>query len=176
MEITLAMVVSLDGKITDKNGEVYSWTSTEDQARYKALRSEYPVIIMSRKIYDEVKSKIVLSPEKLRIVMTRHATKYLDLNVANQLEFTSLSPTVLIQNLEKRGYTRVLLSTGSELSASFLKSRLVSRLILTIEPVILSVGLPLVGPGLEGVKLELIKFERLNERGTLLCEYRVLSS
>ncbi len=176
MEITLAMVTSLDGRITDKNGEVYSWTSTEDQVRYKALRDEYSVIIMSRKIYDEVKSKIVLSPKKLRIIMTREASKYQDLNVPNQLEYSSLSPTEIVQDLAKRGYTRVLLSTGSELSASFLKEGLVTRFILTIEPVILGEGLPLVAGVIERVKLELISMERLNDQGTLLCDYRVLKS
>jgi dihydrofolate reductase len=70
------------------------------------------------------------------------------------------------------GYKAALLGGGANLNSLFLKHRLISEIILTIEPKIFGTGLSLFSQELEA-DLKLLDFKKLNEN-TLMLKYQVI--
>jgi dihydrofolate reductase len=175
MEITLAMVMSVDGKTTRGNDvNIYSWTSSEDQKHFFALRDSFSVIIMGRKTFAAARQLMTLSPDKLRLVVTRNPEQFANEAIPGQLEFTGSSPSEIIEVLEGRGYSRALLVGGQQLNEAFMAMNTVTHLWLTVEPIVLGEGNSLLGNNRIDAKLQLDSVEKLNERGTLLFKYTVL--
>jgi dihydrofolate reductase len=175
MEITLAMVMSADGKTTRGNDpNIYSWTSVEDQRHFFALRDSYNVIIMGRKTFEAARHVIKLSPQTLRLVVTSTPERFESEAVPEQLEFVDNEPSKVVASLEARGYSRALLVGGQQLNAAFVRANLINHLVLTVEPIMLGEGNTLFGEEALDVKLALDSVEKLNEKGTLLFKYTVL--
>ena len=89
------------------------------------------------------------------------------------VEFSSLSPMRLAQSLKKQGCTTALLAGGPRLGAAFFKAKLVSELILTIEPKLFGGGLPVLEGPIGRPKLSLLSVKKLNRAGTMLLRYKV---
>ena len=175
MKITMVMLMSLDGKTTRGNeADVRAWASAEDQAYFTSLIQQSRLIIMGRETYDAVKTHIRLSSDKLRVVLTRRPELYESKAVAGQLEFSTDTPTELMQKLEKRGFQELLLLGGSTTNAAFFQVELVDELYLTIEPTMFGSGKSLVHEQVSDISLQLISVKQLNERGTLLLIYKIL--
>ncbi len=178
MKITLAMVMSIDGKTTRGNdSKIYTWTSREDQAHFRTLISLSSAIIMGRQTFLASKDIIMsrLTSKTLRLVVTNHPEKYANLVVPGQLEFTQNQPQEIIDVLKSRGYTKALLVGGHRLNDTFFKSQLVDDLILTVEPNIFGLGNSLIlGKSLLDITLKLISHKTLNAQGTLLLHYQII--
>ena len=174
MKVILAMVQSLNGKITKEDeNDIHSWTSQEDQDYFYSLIQQNTLIVMGSGTYTAVHPKP--QAERLRVVLTRNPQKYKQEEIPNQLEFTEKSPKDLIQDLEKRGYSQMLLVGGSAINTLFFKESLIDELWLTLEPRIFGKGKSIVGLENLDVSLELLKMEELNSIGTLLLKYKVNS-
>ncbi len=175
MFITLAMVISVDGKITEgENADVRKWTSQEDKEHFNGLIKNNNLIIMGRNTYIAAKPIIKLSPKKLRVVLTKHPKQYKKEAVPGQLEFTSDTPKKLVEKLKARGYKKALLAGGGHTNTAFLKENLVNKLLLTVEPKIFGSGKPLVTNELMHVHLQLKSGKKLNSKGTLLLTYDIV--
>lgn len=175
MKITLAMVISVDGKTTkgsEKN--VREWSSDDDQQHFQNLKSKNQVIIMGRKTYAQVKNQLKLSSSILRVVVTKYPEKFATSTVKEQLEFTSDTPECIVDKLIAKGYQKALLVGGHELNTGFLRAKLVNELVLTIEPVLFGDGLSLIASNLSEVRLQLISINQLNKQGTLVCRYKII--
>lgn len=174
MQITLAMVMSADGRTTKGDDpNIYSWTSPEDQEHFFSLIAKNNLIIMGRKTYESAAEKIRLSPERLRMVMTKNPDSYADSAVKGQLEFSNEPPVELIRRLDANGFTRALLVGGETLNWYFLKAGLVDELLLTVEPQLFGSGAGLFSGPLDSLKLELLEQKQLNDQGTMLIRYKV---
>ncbi len=172
MKVILVMVSSLDGKITKhQDPRIASWTSAEDKRLFAALIKKSALIVMGAKTYETAKDRIKLEPGKLRIVMTHGPKKYHA--VPGMLEFTDESPRVLVQRLKKQ-YHAMLLVGGGEISALFLKAKLVNELYLTLEPILFGTGKPMISPISLDLSLKLISSKKLNARGTLSLIYTII--
>ncbi len=108
------------------------------------------------------------------IVMTSEPAKYKELEVPGQLEFSDKSPTQLSARLDEQGYKNMLLVGGPHIATSFLKEQLVDELWLTIEPKIFGTGGNFVIDENLDVDLQLLSFEKVNARGTLIAKYSVI--
>jgi len=174
MKITLAMVMSGDGRTTrGDDPNIYSWTSPEDQEHFFSLIAENNLIIMGRKTYESAAEKIRLAPERLRVVMTKSPDSYADFVVKGQLEFSDEEPAALIDRLDEKGFAHALLVGGETLSWHFLKAGLVDELLLTVEPQLFGSGAGLFSGPLDSLRLELLEQKQLNEQGTVLFRYKV---
>ena len=170
----MATVCSINGKMTKgKDPNIYKWTSEEDKKLFFSLIAKNNLIVMGSKTYEAARDKIKLSPDKLRIVLTRNPKKYADKEVLGSLEFSSEAPQALVERLEKRGFEKMLLVGGGEINSLFLKAKLVDELHLTIEPFIFSKGRDLVADDRLDISLTLVKMARLNKKGTLYLRYKV---
>ncbi len=177
MFINLAMVSSVDGKITKGSmSDIADWTSEEDKEHFASLIKKNDLIIMGKNTYIAAKPIMKLTPKKLRIVITSKPEQYAKETIPNQLEFTSDSPNKLIKKLEKRGYKKALLVGGSHTNAAFLKKNLVDKLLLTVEPKLFAAGKPLIAEENLNINLQLKQGKKLNARGTLLLTYDIVKS
>lgn len=174
MKIILVMVMSLDGKITrGEDSHIHTWTSVEDQQYFSSVIEKHNAIIMGRKTYITARSGMKLSPDRLRIVVTKNPEKYRKQEIPGQLEFTKNNPREIVHNLEKRGYTNALLVGGESLNTAFFKEKLIDELWVTIEPIIIGQGHELLSQMEFDTHLQLVRMEKLNQKGTLLLQYKV---
>jgi dihydrofolate reductase len=172
MEVTLAVVMSLNGKLTrGDEPNVHAWSSVEDWRHFKRLLAEHDVIILDRNTYEVVKPEP--EPTRLRLVLTHNPALYQEFAVPGQLEFRGGSPTTLIAQLQSEGYKKVLLAGGSQTTSDFLALGLVDDVYLTFEPLLFGSGRPLLSGKHLDVALRLQEIKQLNEQGTFLAHYKV---
>lgn len=170
----MVAVCSINGKITKgSDPNIYKWTSREDKKLFYSLLARNNLIVMGSKTYEAARDKIRLSPDKLRIVLTRNPKKYVGEKILGSLEFSSETATDLVERLEEKGYSKMLLAGGGEINSLFFKSKLVDELHLTIEPFIFSKGRDLISKDFIDVSLKLMKIKKLNTKGTLHLMYKV---
>ena len=174
MKITLAMVLSVDGKSTKWDLPDQSWASEEDKTHLIKLISENDLILMGGKTYETAKKHIKPKAGKLRIVITHNPERFSGDQMENQLEFTNRPIPELIQTLESRGFKQMLLLSGEGLNKQFFEAGLINEIILTVEPVIFGRGRGIVAEANLDLKLKLLSFEKLNDQGTVLLHYQVL--
>lgn len=174
MKVKLVMVTTINGKMTrGKDNDIYKWTSKEDQEQFFSLIEKSNLIVMGRKTYEAAKPYMKLVPGKLRIVMTKKPKKYQSQQMNGQLEFSSESPKALVTRLEKMGYEEMLLVGGSKIAADFFRYKLIQHVTLTLEPYLFGHGEKFIDNNDLQVNLKLIKFQKINSRGTLLLDFQV---
>lgn len=171
MLVVLAVVSSIDGRLTKGDLSPRFWASVEDQNLFKKWLSEFPIIVMGRKTYEAAKPFIQLSRNNTRIILTRNPEKFKDQETPGQLEFSSEKAVDLIGRLKRAGIEKVILVTGEEINSEFLDNNLIDELWLTLEPQIFGKGKSMAGELAKTVNLELVEFQKINEKGTLLLKY-----
>src|SRR6185437_9915820 len=179
INITAIIVTSVGGRYTKGTGKnIYEWSSPEDFAHFSAVRSQHTLIVMGSGTFEHVKeyeqAGLKAEKGKLRIIMTENPDRYKSFTVPGQMEFTSETPQELVSRLEQAGYTKMLFVSGGKLLASFLKERLIDQLLLTIEPLLFGTGAILGDDPNLDITLQLQEMKRLNERGTLVLQYKVM--
>lgn len=179
MKITAIAVTSLDGRFT-KNSEknIYHWSSPEDFAHFRSIVEKNNLLVMGSGTYEPVKNikKSGLKPEKerLRVIMTKNPQKYKKFFIPDQMEFTDESPKHLVTRLEKRGYKKMLFVGGRKLFVTFLQTKLIDEMYITIEPQIFGNGDLIQTHKSLDIQLELLSVKKLNKTGTLLLKYKIL--
>lgn len=172
----MIMVTTLNGKTTKGNDpDIYKWTSREDQKYFSSLLKKNNLLVMGSETYEAARKNIKLDSHQLRVVLTRGPGKYKANAVLGKLEFSNESPQQLVKRLENKGFKQMLLLGGGTINTLFLKESLVDELYLTLEPKIFGKGKTLVREGEFAILLELINVKRLDQSGTLLLKYKILS-
>ncbi len=84
MYVTLADVISLNGKITKgDNPDIHAWSSVEDWEHFVQLREKHEVIIIDRNTYETVHP--VPEHGRLRIVLTSRPEQFAEDHTPGQL-------------------------------------------------------------------------------------------
>lgn len=170
------MVQTVNGKITEgEDAKVYKWTSLEDKKHFEKLVEKHNLIVMGSNTYEAAKKVIKPVPGKLRIVLTRDPAKYAEQQIPGQLEFKTIPPQELTKWCEENGYSEMLLAGGGQINRLFFNAGLVNELYLTVEPKIFAEGKGIVDEQVELVDMQLLSVEKLNEKGTLLLHYSIIS-
>ena len=115
----------------------------------------------------------MLTPKRVRIVLTRHPKKYKKFSVPKQLEFTNASPSKIIQRLRTQGRKKIILVGGTRTNTTFLKNNLIDEMWITIEPKLFGIGHNLIASTKCNVDLQLNQCKKINAQGTLLLHYIV---
>lgn len=173
MNVTLIAVISVDGKTTkwgDPN--IYKWTSQEDHDNFFSHVESNNFIVMGSKTYEAARSVIRISNNRLTLVLTRNPEKYKNATIPGQLEFTSQNPEAIIKEYEGK-FENLLLTSGGEINTLFFRSKLINRIILTIEPYLFGEGNNILENTKLDINLSLNSVKQLNKKGTLLLDYSV---
>jgi dihydrofolate reductase len=170
--VKLVAVMSLDGKIT-KDTEIHTreWISAEDKQLFADLVAQSDVVISGMKTYRNMLP--AMNKQKPFIIYTRSPDQY---QPTDNVTFTNTDPKSLIDRLHAEGHEHILVSGGREIYSLFLQSHLVDEILLTIEPVIHGSGKSFLAEHALDQPLQLTSIQQLNERGTLLLYYRVVTN
>ena len=146
LEVIYYVASSLDGYIATADGGV-DWlsrfhVSAEDEDAGK-LHASIDALLLGSHTYEfALKLGQWPSPDKPSWVFTKR-----DLPVLHpSITLTSHSPSEVLDDLTKRGFRKAWLMGGGELAASFHASGLISEYIISIFPVLLGSGIPLLAP------------------------------
>ncbi|HEX8746431.1 MAG TPA: dihydrofolate reductase family protein [Pyrinomonadaceae bacterium] len=141
--VILYIAASLDGYIARKDGGI-DWLSMvetpETDYGYADFYRTVDAIVVGSKTYEQALGFDQWPyPGKTTYVFTRRELT----TDRDDVVFTSASPDAVISGIESKGLSRIWLIGGAELTASFLRLRLVDEFIISVIPIILGEGIPL---------------------------------
>ena len=146
LEVIYYVASSLDGYIATADGGV-DWlsrfhVSDEDHGAGKVHASIDALLLGSRTYEFALKLGQWPSPDKPSWVFTKR-----DLPVLHpSITLTSHSPSEVVDDLTKRGFRKGWLMGGGKLAASFHADGLISNYSISVFPVLLGSGIPLLAP------------------------------
>jgi len=165
MTIFIIAALTADGYIGRNAGHNSTvWTGKADKKRFIEITKRAGVVIMGQNTWNTLRKPL---KERLNIVYSPTPLT----GDTTGVEVTMKSPAELLEDLESRGYKEVAICGGSMIYTMFMKSGLVTRLYLTIEPVVFGDGVRLFKEEMD-YRLSLIS-SAVTEEGTLLLEYEV---
>ncbi len=164
MTCFIIAALTADGYIGKNSAHAALWTGKADKRRFIAKTKEAKVMVMGSNTWQTLGGK----PLKDRYHVIYSPTP-ID-NLPAGVETTTKSPAELLRDLEARGYSEVAICGGSQIYTMFMKSGLVTKLYLTVEPIIFGDGVRLFKEDMD-YKLTLVN--STVEEGALLLEYDV---
>jgi dihydrofolate reductase len=167
MTCFIIAALSADGYIArDSSAPSTAWTGKADKKRFVEISKHAGVVVMGQNTWKTFGGRplkdrlnIVYSPERLP-------------DMPEGTETTTKSPSELLTELESRGFKEVAICGGSMIYTMFMKSGLVNKLYLTVEPIIFGDGVRLFKESLDS-RLNLVSCAQ-TEEGALLQEYDVI--
>ncbi|MEM9540743.1 MAG: dihydrofolate reductase family protein [Cyanobacteria bacterium P01_E01_bin.42] len=169
MGVSLFIASSLDGYIARQSGAV-DWLFTDADYGYTEFFAGIDTVIMGRKTYQQIlQFGDYPYSEKQSFVLSDTLVSQKDDNV----EFIGRNSEDLLERL--RESSEVWLVGGGEAIAYFLKHHWIDRLILSVHPIILGEGIPLIlrDANLE-TQLELYE-TKTYESGLLQISYHLVN-
>ncbi|KKT13052.1 MAG: Bifunctional deaminase-reductase domain protein [Candidatus Falkowbacteria bacterium GW2011_GWF2_43_32] len=160
------MAITVDGKIAKDKSQLADWTSREDKKFFVEISKQHGVIMMGENTFKTFPAPL---PGRLNVVFSRADNP----PPITGVKWVKGEPADVLAELEKMGHTSALLGGGAALNSLFLEKKLISEIILTVEPKIFGAGLSLFNKDLEA-NLKLLEVKKLNDN-TLMLHYQVLS-
>ena len=166
MKVTLLMALTLDGKIAKGSDHYPDWTGKEDKKLFARISKKAGVVLMGSRTFDTFGSPL---PDRKNIVLTRKKSR---ISQWDNLVYTDKKPSEILKELEKEGYSNIILAGGAVINSLFAKEKLIDEIIVTISPKIFGYGISLFTEQIS-LDLELKEVERI---GTdLVCiKYNVI--
>lgn len=174
-EIVYHVASSIDGFIADKDGKVDwlndfpSFEDSEVSGDFEAFQNSFDGIVLGGHTYDfALGYGQWMLPNTPSWVFTKRALTVLHLSI----QLTKENPETVIQQMESKGIKRVWLMGGGKLAASFMDAGLVNEIQLSIVPILLGQGIPLIGETSKEPKLTLTENKQYSN-GVVSVTYKV---
>ena len=163
VEVIYSVASSLDGYIATADGSVDWLTPFQRQGEDHGLgelHASVDALLLGSNTYEfALKLGHWPAADKPSWVFTRRALRVLHPSIT----LTAQSPDHVLALLESRGYRRAWLMGGGKLAASFQTGGLISRYDISVFPVLLGSGVPLLAPDAFGANtLHKLKLVRVN--------------
>jgi dihydrofolate reductase len=162
----LLMAQTLDGKIAKHADHFPDWTGKADKQLFVRETRRAGAIIMGSKTYDTIGRPL---PGRRNVVLTRNPER---VSQWENLVYTSLSPSAILEGLEKDGYQRVILAGGARINTLFAEAGLIDEVLVTITPMIFGSGIAMFEDGIGG-DLTLLRVTQIDPERVCL-HYRFL--
>ena len=168
MHTIIVATVTANGFIARGTNELANWSSKEDKKFFVEETKKAGVMIMGRTTFATIGRPL---QGRLIVVLTEKPEE-VEI-VPGSVETASGDLKTVLNGLEARGFTAVVIAGGSNVYGQFLNAGFVNEIALTHEPILFSNGIPLAASLEKEVNLETISVERLGEK-TVLIRYKVL--
>ena len=168
MKTILLMAMTLDGKVARTTTHFPDWTEKEDKALFAKISKQAGVVIMGSRTFETLGRP--LSGRK-NIVMTRQRTRKSEWD---NLVFTDRPPKAILADLEKGGFSEVVLAGGTIINTLFAEARLIDEIMVTVSPLIFGNGLSLFETHIS-MRMKLLEEKRIGEN-TVFLHYQVLKT
>ena len=165
-KVTYSVAMSLDGFIAGPNGEV-DWIIMDPEIDFRAFHSRFDTVLIGRRTFEFVKtSRNVLQPGISTFVFSR------TLNPHDHPDITILAKNVeeTIGALRTQPGKEIWLTGGGSLFLSLAQAKLVDSVEVTIVPVLLGSGTPLISPPSEQITLTL-QSHKIYRSGLIFLKY-----
>ena len=153
--------MTLDGKIARNQKHFPDWTGSDDKRLFVQVTRKAGAVIMGSKTFDTIGEPL---PERKNIVLTRDKTRK---SGHDNLIFTQSSPVSILRDLEKEGFTEVVLAGGSIINSMFARADLINEIIITIAPRVFGTGISLFKDEMD-MQLDLLEMKKMNSNHVLL--------
>jgi dihydrofolate reductase len=161
----MMMAITVDGKIAKDKTQFADWTSREDKKLFVEISKSHRVVMMGENTFKTFPAPL---KERLNVVFTEQKNP----PAQEGVKWVGGEPADILNELEKMGYQSALLGGGAYLNSLFLEKKLITEIIITVEPKIFGTGLSLFNKDLN-VNLKLAEVRKLNDN-TLMLRYQVL--
>ena len=169
MKVIVYSVPTVNGLIAREDENDYNFISDKSWAVYLKTLKEAGVFVMGRRTY-EISLKTGAFPyDCLNVIMTNKEIKN---KWGDKAIFTDKSPKEVLKMLERKGFDRVIV-TGGNLSASFIKEKLVDEIWIDLMPRIFTRGKPLFDGAYFDAELKLLKVKRFSKNEVQL-RYKIV--
>jgi dihydrofolate reductase len=166
--IRCAVAMSLDGYIAGTNGEA-DWIIMDPDIDFNAMWQEFDTLLMGRRTFEVVARGGDGSMPGMKTFVFSRTLKQQDYPavtiVAEKSEGT-------VADLRAQPGKDIWLMGGGDLIASFLDERAIDEFVITVAPVFIGDGIPLIARRHRHVPLELLSSEQF-ENGVVQLHYRV---
>lgn len=167
-KIRYVVAMSLDGFIAGPHGEA-DWITLDPESDSTALWVQFDALLMGRRTYEAARQRLgdPAFSGITSIVFSRTMQPHPQVTVVS-----ALNPD-WVQELRARSGKDIWLLGGSQLFRSFLDAGLVDTVEVSVIPVLLGDGIPLLPPPCHPSKLRLLS-HRAYRSGRLFLAYEVL--
>lgn len=168
MRVTLWMAVSLNAMAAREN-QSEDFLSGQDWDLFVELLGDAESLVWGRVTHQLFIEQVrQLFPHLPVAVLTRDPAFAVDGTTV-----TAASPEEALAALSARRAGTALLAGGPHVNGAFVRARLIDEVVLGIEPVLVSRGLPLIAGEAPDLRLDLVAVDD-RRRPTLRLHYRVL--
>ncbi len=166
-QLRYSVAMSLDGFIAGPNGE-YDWIVMDPTKDFSDLSNDFDTLLMGRRTFElALQGPGATMPGMKTIVCSR------TLQTADYPEVTICADAAsTVVALKSRPGKDLWLFGGAALFRSLLDAELVDRIELSVMPILLSQGVPLLPAGRRSPRLRLIK-SKTSPNGIVGLTYRV---
>ncbi len=168
MKLTVYMAISIDG-LTTRGDTDSDWVSKSDWDQFYSYINANDAVIMGRKTMEQFGEDFPIEGP-LNVVLSRN--KDIQKN-EEKLIITNSSPKELIELIEAKNLSNVLLIGGSDVNQQFIESSLVDEIVLSVHPLVIGNGMQIFGNKPLNTKLELIDTKSINDE-LVQIRYKVI--
>jgi dihydrofolate reductase len=152
-QIRYAVAMSLDGYIAGPNGEA-DWIEIDPEVDFKAIWAQFDTLVMGRRTFEAAKKR--LGEAAFTGVKTVVFSRTLKQQEHPEVTVVPVLNGDWVQRSRTEEGKDIWLMGGSELFHSFLQSGAVDTVEVSVIPVLLGAGVPLVAPLYRQAKLTLL--------------------
>ena len=168
-KIRYVVAMSVDGYIAGPNGEA-NWIGTDPEVDFPALCSQFDTLLMGRKTYEaatqRLGEKTFAGVTSIVFSRTMKAQYHPGVTIISELTAD------WVKALKNQSGKDIWLFGGSDLFRTFLDSRYVDSIEVSVIPVLLGDGIPLLPPPYSPAKLSLTS-HKVYRSGRLSLAYQV---
>jgi dihydrofolate reductase len=163
--------MSLDGYIAGPKGE-YDWIVIDPDMDFAAMSAQFDTYLIGRKTFEAMGK---MGNDAKRTPQIKHIVFSRTLKQSDYPHITIKSDAVtVVTELRRSPGKDIALFGGGELFRSLLAAGLVDRVEVSVIPVLLGGGIPLLPPPADRAMLKLRKQRLYEKTGTIGLEYDIL--
>jgi dihydrofolate reductase len=169
MKVTLWMAMSLNGIVAREN-QSEDFLSSRDWELFLELLRSSVALIWGRVTHELFEQRVRAEFHELPIIVVTRKNDF----VTRSGSTRALTPEDAVAVAARLDADNALLAGGSQLNTGFARSGLIDEVIVAIEPVIVSRGIPLLSGDAPDLRLDLLDIDQ-RRQPSLRARYRVLS-
>lgn len=161
-ELIYHVATSLDGFICDREGGTNAFLPEGDHIPdFMKSIYDYSAVLMGKKTY-EYGFRFGLKPGEPGYKGLKHYifSKSFDFLSTDEVELVKKDSISFVTKLKKENTKPLWLCGGGEFAGSLLKNRLIDKLVLKINPILINEGIPLFGEVREAISLNLVDLKK----------------